>query len=88
MPLEEFPLNDNIKNSVKEIARILELNETDPVWPIMISTFKLALVKFSKDENFRTIALYNQMTKEHVAIADIEELRVMAKKLEIKGDLS
>lgn len=74
------------KVALEKISEILEVDSIQPIWPIMISTFRAVLVEFARDENYRLISLVNPISKEYIAVADIEELRVLAKKLEVEDE--
>ena len=86
MSLEEH-FNPKARKTLAKLAKILELNDIWPMWPIVISIFEKMLVKFSKNEKFRIIALVNQDSGEYIPIADIEEARIRGKQIELgEGD--
>lgn len=72
--------------AVSEIAEILELNVDWPIIPLAIQNLhKICIAHQKTDEKLREVMIGDREEENAMVLFDIEELKVDAKKLEIKG---
>lgn len=83
---EDNTIRIDLKEEVfKEIMEILELNEEWPIVPIALEAFYNAAKAHECEPKLRESCLLTRDEKKGVRVFDIEQLKIQAKKMEIKG---
>lgn len=73
-------------NGFEEIEKILELNTQWPIVPIALEIMhNLCKAHENSKERLRDIFLLNSDETEGAFISDLEQMKVMAKKMELSG---
>ena len=74
------------KEAIQEMADILELNETWPIFPIALENlYKMCRVHKDTEEKLRDIIMLNAEETEGMFLLDIEQVKMNAKKMELSG---
>lgn len=85
-PEEDF-LGGRARKAMDKIADVLEVDSISPTWSIVIPLAKKILCTWEKFPEYRFLML-SKDSLEYIPIADLEDLRVRAKKIEMmkKGE--